>query len=62
MATHKVRITQVSRVERSIVVDVEADSIEEAIEMQQESDAPPLDDPRWTIDSSDLKNEEVEAA
>lgn len=62
MALHKIRITQVTRVEKSIVIDVEADSLEEAIEIQQEEDAPDHDDKRWTVDRNDLQNEEVTAA
>lgn len=59
---HSIRITQVTRVERSIVVEVEADSIEEAIERQQEEEAPDHSDARWTVDRDDLQNEDVTAA
>ena len=62
MAKHKVRITQVSRVERSITVEVEAETMEEAVEKQDGDAAPPLSDPRWTVESDDLQNETVEPA
>lgn len=62
MPKHRIRIIQVTRVERSIVVDVEADSIEAAIEAQAESEAPSLDDSRWETISDSLENEEVTAA
>lgn len=62
MPMHKVRITQVTRVERSILVDVEADTIEDAVEKQEGADAPSLTDPRWTVDRDDLENEEVTPA
>lgn len=59
MPIHKVKITQVSRVERSIIVDVEADSIEDAVIIQADDDAPGADDPRWITQSNSLENEEV---
>ena len=62
MAMHKLRITQVTRVERSIEIEVEAGTLQEAIELQQESDAPSAGDPRWKTDRDELMNEEVEAA
>ena len=62
MAMHKLRIVQVGRVEREIVIEVEAESVEDAVEKQQESDAPPLDDPRWKLTVNELMNEEVTPA
>ena len=62
MPKHKIRITQVTRVERSITIDVEADTIEDAVELQQGSDSPATGDPRWTVDREDLENEEVAPA
>lgn len=60
MGTHRIKITQVTRVERSIVIDVEADTLEDALE--QEADVPNVDDPRWTVERDSLENEEVTAA
>ena len=62
MPMHSVRITQTTRVERSIVIEVEADTIEDAIEKQGKADAPALSDPRWTTDRDELQNEDVMAA
>lgn len=62
MPIHTVKITQVARVERSILVAVEADTIEDAIEKQQGSDAPSLTNPSWSHDRDDLENEVVEPA
>lgn len=58
MSTHPVRIVQVFRVEREIVIDVEAASKDDAVEYQMEEDAPPSSDPRWksewTLQSEDV--------
>lgn len=54
----KLDVTQVCRVERTITVEVEATSLDEAIEIQQKSDAPAYDDPCWVI-HPDLMHEEV---
>jgi hypothetical protein len=62
MPMQKIRITQVTRVERSIVIDVEAATMDEAVEKQSESEAPGHDDPRWTVDRDSLENETVEPA
>jgi hypothetical protein len=62
MPMHKVRISQTTRVERSIVIDVEADTLADAVEKQSESEAPALDDPRWTVDSDSLEHEAVDPA
>lgn len=61
MTIHRIRISQVTRVERSIVVEVEAETMEAAIEMTEESDSP-SNDAGWTVDRDELQNEEVEAA
>ena len=54
----KLAVTQVCRVERITAVEVEADSLEDAIEIQQESDAPAYDDPCW-VEHVDLMHEEI---
>lgn len=56
--TQKVRITQVFRVERTSVIDVEATSHAEAVGIQEEEDAPAYDDPRW-VETRTLEYEEV---
>jgi len=60
MPKHKLLIVQVLRVERHIVVDVEADTLDAAIECQENDDAPPYEDPGW-VGRVDLENETVEA-
>ena len=59
----KLKITQVYRVEREIVVDVEADDLESAIESVASGavDTPDFKDPRWK-DGWDLRNEDVAPA
>lgn len=61
MKSHRIRIVQVFRVEREIVIDINAPDAKAAIEMQSENDAPAFDDPRWRS-SWTLENEEVDAA
>lgn len=58
MTAHDIRVVQVFRVEREIVITVEAPDVGTAIETQSESDAPAFDDPRWRS-SWTLENEEV---
>ena len=61
MRSHRVRVTQIFRVEREIVVCVEAQEVSAAIDLQTESEAPAFDDARWRS-SWTLENEEVVAA
>ena len=61
MAEFKVRVTQVFRVERSIVVTVEADNLAQALDQQGDADAPAFGDPGWEA-NWDLQNEEVNDA
>jgi hypothetical protein len=60
MATHRVKITQICRVERVCIIDVETPETESwasAVERAQAEDmAPQYDDPRW-MDFVDLQNE-----
>lgn len=58
MTSHKVRIVQVFRVEREIIVAVDAPDMQTAIDVQEESDAPGFDDPGWQS-SWTLENEAV---
>lgn len=61
MTSHDIRIVQVFRVEREIIIAVKALDVKTAVEKQSESDAPAFDDPRWRS-SWTLENEEVGAA
>ena len=61
MTGHDIRIVQVFRVEREIVVKVDAADLQAAIDLQSESEAPDFDDPRWRS-SWTLQNEDVETA
>lgn len=61
MTSHKVRIVQVFRVEREIVVSIEAADLQAAIDMQSECNAPAFDNPRWRSTWS-LENEAVTVA
>lgn len=58
MRSHEIRVAQVFRVEREIVVSVEAADLQAAIDVQSENDAPAFDDPRWRSTWT-LENEEV---
>lgn len=58
MSTHQVKIVQVFRVAREIVIDVEAVSKADAVQYQMEQDAPSSSDPRWKSEWT-LENEEV---
>ena len=60
MATFPVEIVQTYRVERRIIVDVEADDLQAALDKQAEEAAPDYDDKGW-IESCDLQNEDVSA-
>lgn len=62
MPTQKLRIVQTLRVERSILIDVEADTIGAAVAAQQIDSAPPADDPRWSVHLEETQSETVEAA
>ncbi|UWU26003.1 hypothetical protein N2601_32255 (plasmid) [Rhizobium sp. CB3060] len=55
-----VMVTQVYRVERTILVEVEAEDEESAIEQQSQEAAPDFDDPGWKSGWS-LENEAVSA-
>lgn len=59
MASFKVKVTQVFRVERSIIVDVDAVDEADAIESVSTENAPDYDDAGWTV-SRTLENEEYE--
>jgi hypothetical protein len=60
MARFMVEVTHVGRYTRKAVVEVEADSVHDAVESVDsgEVDAPSFDDPRWST-TYDLRNEEV---
>lgn len=60
---HKVKVTQVLRIEKSTVVEVEADSMEDAIEAisSGEVDLPSASNDVgniWLVEHSSLENEE----
>lgn len=55
----RLKITQIFRVERSIIIDVDAPSLDVAIDQQMDADAPSSDDPRWQAHWT-LENEEIE--
>lgn len=59
----KVRVTQVFRVEREILIEVDAEDELSAVEQVQsgETDIPAFDDPRWRT-GWELQNEEAETA
>lgn len=59
---HILKVTQVLRLEKSITVLVKADSLQEAIDIQTERDAPSYYDPRWHVARCDLENESVTQA
>lgn len=64
---HKVKVTQVLRVEKSTVIEVEADSMEDAIEAisSGEIDLPSASDDIgnvWFVEHSSLENEEYVSA
>jgi hypothetical protein len=59
---HRIRITQVFRAERQIVISVRAPDVETAVETQSGDEAPAHDDPRWKESSRTLENEAVEPA
>jgi hypothetical protein len=61
MTTHRLRIDQVFRVERAIIVEIEAPDPQSALDHQMEEDAPPPDHPRWTSQWT-LENEDIEPA
>jgi hypothetical protein len=57
---HQLIVRQVYRVVREIAVEVEAKDWTEAVDKQNDADAPAYDDPRW-VETKTLENEEVEA-
>ena len=59
----KVRVTQVFRVEREILIDVDAEDEPAAVEqiLNGETDTPAFGDPRWRTQWN-LQNEEAEPA
>lgn len=59
--TFPVKVVQVLKATREIVVAVEADDLESAVEQQEEDAALDFDDPRWKT-TWDLQHEEVSAA
>ncbi len=61
MTAHNLRIIQVFRVERAVILPVEAPDEQSAIDRQSEGDAPAFDDSRWQT-TWILKNEQVEPA
>lgn len=66
MTAYPVRVTQVYRAERTIVIDVlveHGEGVESAIEQVQSGsiDVPEFDNPEWTT-GWDLQNEEVTSA
>lgn len=60
MTMHTLRVTQVFKATRDIVIFVEADDLESALELVRSGahDVPPFDHPDWAT-GWDLKNEEV---
>lgn len=56
MPTQRVKVVQFIRIERSIVVEIDADTLAEAIELSQQQDAPGEDAP-WIEDGADLVEE-----
>jgi hypothetical protein len=56
---HWVKVIQTFRVEREIVVEVEAPTKREAVDLQEGSDAPDYDDPRWKETKRKLVEEDV---
>jgi hypothetical protein len=60
---HRVVIEQTYTMQRSIVIEVDAEDMESAVEQVRADDsaAPDFDDPRWLV-SYDLREEEVNAA
>jgi len=61
MTAHSLRIVQVFRVERTIILTVEAPDKQAAIDLQSESDSPAFDDPGWQAIWT-LEDEQVEPA
>lgn len=61
MTAHDIRIVQVFRVEREIVMAVEAVDCQAAIDQQSEGDAPDFHDQRWK-ETWALESEDVAAA
>lgn len=61
MTVHSLRIVQVFRVERTIILAVEAPDEQAAIDRQIEGDAPAFDDSGWRAIWT-LENELVEPA
>lgn len=59
MTSHAIRVVQVYRVEREIVVSRDAPDMQSAIDGQCVDDAPAFDDPRWR-ETWTLENEQVE--
>jgi hypothetical protein len=62
MAKFLVEVTQWFRVSRSIKLEIEASTLQEAIAKQEnEGDLPSFDDPRWETDE-ELTDEQVYSA
>ncbi len=61
MATHKVKITQVTRVEREITVEIEGESPELALEAADLMEAP-ANDAGWAVTRDDLMSQTEELA
>lgn len=63
MASYKITIKQVYRVERALTLEHEADDLDSALEdyASGSTDAPSFEDRRWSS-GWDLQNEEYEAS
>lgn len=61
MAQHKIRITQVFRVQRTMIVDAAGEDPFDATDNIALADSPGFDDPRWN-DTWSLQSEEVAPA
>ena len=61
MAQHKISITQVFRVERTMIVNAAGDDPFDAADTIALTDSPGFDDPRWN-DTWSLQSEEVTPA
>lgn len=61
MPVFSIKVTQLLKVHRSIVVSVEAATLEAALEAQANEDAPD-NDAGWSEDHSTLENEDVSHA
>lgn len=58
MAQHKIRLTQVFRVERTMIVEAAGEDPFDAADTNALADSPGFDDPRWN-ETWSLQSEEV---